>query len=603
MRKPSARESVRGRARPRRTPARSRRQKNAIASPSPAPDRAAEAAPERALRAVLAGAEQRPAHPPLVVLGARKGERQQAHEALVARGARRPRRAPAASTGCPRGCGPGGRGSGAPRGPDRGGATSRSTSRAMRSRPGPSSHACSASETRHPQGSSSAKRSTSGSPYGLRPRRGARHELRVGWQGKGSRVRFAVPGEQRLPSHGLAHRHLRGFRPEYNRARRTGARRGRATILPCRGRSASRAAGSRGSPPPSISPGGGSRSRCSTATAAAAGASPAAGRCSRTAAANSTRSTSCAVWAWRPTSPRSPRPARSSSTASAALTRSRAQRRTPTSSAAADDGSLDAWLRSLALAAGVALREGVAGAGRRRGGRDRGPRQADGVAREVVFASDLADTVAVLFDPAVTPTGYAYLFCLGGHATFGVAQVRRVAGLPRGASVAWRRFREALGEFAVRDEREHGQFMNFSLPATCAPPTGAGTSARRPGCRTSSSASATGWRCAAAGLAAAGIAGRWDAGAFRRAIVAADADDGRGCASLYERLGRRSFAAFCRRASRTAISAACCCALQRPGAASRTPLARAGDGGVARAPRLPARAACARWCRRREREQ
>ena len=57
-----------------------------------------------------------------------------------------------------------------------------------------------------------------------------------------------------------------------------------------------------------------------------------------------------------------------------------------------------------------------------------GPRQADGVAREVVFASDLPDTVAVLFDPTVTPTGYAYLFCLGGHATFGVAQVRRSGG-------------------------------------------------------------------------------------------------------------------------------------------------------------------------------
>ncbi len=127
------------------------------------------------------------------------------------------------------------------------------------------------------------------------------------------------------------------------------------------------------------------------------------------------------------------------------------------------DGSMDAWLRSLALTAGVALHEGVPAPADAEVVAT-GPRQADGVARELVFASDLADTVAVLFDPAITPTGYAYLFCLGGHGTFGVAQVRRLAGLPRARELAWRRFREALGEFAVRDGREHGQFMNFSLP-------------------------------------------------------------------------------------------------------------------------------------------
>ncbi len=98
-------ESAPSSARPRRTPRAAGGQKNAIASPSPAPDRGGEAAPERALRAVLAGAEQRPAHPPLVVLGAREGEREQASRSARGGGARRPRRAPAASTGCRRGCG------------------------------------------------------------------------------------------------------------------------------------------------------------------------------------------------------------------------------------------------------------------------------------------------------------------------------------------------------------------------------------------------------------------------------------------------------------------------------------------------------------------
>ena len=127
------------------------------------------------------------------------------------------------------------------------------------------------------------------------------------------------------------------------------------------------------------------------------------------------------------------------------------------------EGSLDAWLRRLALGAGVVLREGVVAPPDAEVIAS-GPRQADGVAREIVFASDLPDTVAVLFDPAVTPTGYAYLFCLGGHATFGVAQVRRLRRLGAAREAAWRRFREVLGEFDVRDRNEHGQFMNFSLP-------------------------------------------------------------------------------------------------------------------------------------------
>jgi len=212
------------------------------------------------------------------------------------------------------------------------------------------------------------------------------------------------------------------------------------------------------------------------------------------------------------------------------------------------EGSLDSWLRRLALGAGVVLREGVA-APPDADVIASGPRQADGVARELVFTSDLPDTVAVLFDPAITPTGYAYLFCLGGHATFGVAQVRRVRRLAAAREAAWRRFREVLGEFDVRDGNEHGQFMNFSLPRHLRGEDGRWHVGEEAGVQDFLFGLGNRLALRSAGLAAAGIAGRWDGAAFRSTLLRPM----RTTVALrfvYERMGRRAFAAFCSRASR-----------------------------------------------------
>jgi len=149
-----------------------------------------------------------------------------------------------------------------------------------------------------------------------------------------------------------------------------------------------------------------------------------------------------------------------------------------------------------------------------------GPRQADGVAREVVFSSDLADTIAVLFDPTLTPTGYAYLFCLGGHATFGVAQVRGVRGLAAAQRAAWSVFRGALGDFAVRDQRQAGQFMNFSLPAHLRAADGRWYVGEAAGVQDFLFGLGNRLAVRSAVLAADGVLGRWDAARFRREIVA-----------------------------------------------------------------------------------
>jgi flavin-dependent dehydrogenase len=210
--------------------------------------------------------------------------------------------------------------------------------------------------------------------------------------------------------------------------------------------------------------------------------------------------------------------------------------------------SLDAALRGLAVAAGVRLRD------REPAPVDAdviasGPRQADGVAREVVFSSDLPDTIAVLFDPSVTPTGYAYLFCLGGHATFGVAQVRGVSGLPVAQRAAWVRFRETFGEFAVRDESVGGQFMNFSLPSHLRAGDGRWYVGEAAGVQDFLFGLGNRLAIRSAALAAAGIRGAWDHARFRRDLVA-PMRSSIAMRFAYERAGRRAFAWLSRRAAR-----------------------------------------------------
>jgi flavin-dependent dehydrogenase len=258
--------------------------------------------------------------------------------------------------------------------------------------------------------------------------------------------------------------------------------------------------------------------------------------------------------------------------------------------------SLDGWLRGLARESGVCLREGVAAPG----GVDvvaTGPRQADGVARESVFASDLHDTVAVLFDPRVTPTGYAYLFCLSGHATFGVAQVRGTGGLAHAAKLAWARFQEAFGAFSVDCEHEGGQFMNFSLPRHLCDGTGRWHVGEAAGVQDFLFGLGNRLALRTAALAAVGVCGEWDGPRFQREVV----EPMRATVALrfvYEALGRRGLTRFCRAAARRDFRTFLT-RLQRPTAA-KLAFARAVMA-VWRERRDCRHGPLCAWCRRRER--
>jgi flavin-dependent dehydrogenase len=177
-----------------------------------------------------------------------------------------------------------------------------------------------------------------------------------------------------------------------------------------------------------------------------------------------------------------------------------------------------------------------------------GPRQADGVAREVVFTSRLADTALVLFDPAVTPTGYAYLFSLGGHGTFGVAQVRRTASLRAAQKLAWRRFRDLLGEFPLEVVHEGGQYMNFSIPTALQDGAGRWWVGEAAGVQDYLFGLGNRLAMRSAALAVGGLLGQWDGAAFENGLRRPMATSV-GLRCLFEALGRRGLAALCRAAA------------------------------------------------------
>jgi len=126
-------------------------------------------------------------------------------------------------------------------------------------------------------------------------------------------------------------------------------------------------------------------------------------------------------------------------------------------------GTVDGWLGEEAAAAGVRIGSGSEDEAWMADVIATGPRRADGVARERVFRTTHPDLMAVLFDPGIIPTGYAYLFVHDGFATMGAAQVRKLGEL---AGNARRAFAVLLEEFpmAVEDLEEHVQYMNFGIP-------------------------------------------------------------------------------------------------------------------------------------------
>lgn len=129
-----------------------------------------------------------------------------------------------------------------------------------------------------------------------------------------------------------------------------------------------------------------------------------------------------------------------------------------------DEGTLDRTLLSAALAAGVEVRFRSRLDPKEADLVATGPQTPDGLARETTFDTDGVDRVRVLFDNAVAPLGYAYLFTLGGKGTFGCAILR---DFPRIDAYFERSLARLLEVEAVPMDgrRDAYSFMNFALGA------------------------------------------------------------------------------------------------------------------------------------------
>jgi len=127
------------------------------------------------------------------------------------------------------------------------------------------------------------------------------------------------------------------------------------------------------------------------------------------------------------------------------------------------EGTLDTWLEAEARRAGVRIEPGSRSDDWLPEVVATGPACADGAARELVFRTDHPDLVVTLFDTALAPTGYAYLFVQHGWGTAGAAQV---CGLGELRGNADRAIAELFRLYPMQrqNEHEHGQVMNFAIP-------------------------------------------------------------------------------------------------------------------------------------------
>lgn len=94
-----------------------------------------------------------------------------------------------------------------------------------------------------------------------------------------------------------------------------------------------------------------------------------------------------------------------------------------------------------------------------------GPAMADGLAREMTFATPLPDCTWVLFDQNLAPGGYGYLFVRRGYATFGVAITRDFPSIDRRFEACLARF-ASIAPLAATGERHGYSYMNFTLADT-----------------------------------------------------------------------------------------------------------------------------------------
>lgn len=208
------------------------------------------------------------------------------------------------------------------------------------------------------------------------------------------------------------------------------------------------------------------------------------------------------------------------------------------------EGTLDTWLEAEARSAGVRIEAGS--------GTDdwlpeviaTGPVRADGIARELVFRTDHPDLIVTLFDPALTPTGYAYLFVQHGWGTAGAAQVRGLGAVRANAD---RAITELFRLYPMwrQDEHEHGQVMNFAIPRHLRHDRGwfVGEAA---GVQDFLFGLGNRLAVRSAALVADALSGRgWDEARFKRDIVAPMRGSIAG-RFMYERLGPRGLALLCR---------------------------------------------------------
>ena len=91
-----------------------------------------------------------------------------------------------------------------------------------------------------------------------------------------------------------------------------------------------------------------------------------------------------------------------------------------------------------------------------------GAKSATGVAKEIIFDTDIADTFKVILDDNIAPKGFSYLFVINKKGTLGTAILRKFSEIDKFADRTADRFQKIVN-FKLQNQRDFISIVDFCL--------------------------------------------------------------------------------------------------------------------------------------------
>ncbi len=91
-----------------------------------------------------------------------------------------------------------------------------------------------------------------------------------------------------------------------------------------------------------------------------------------------------------------------------------------------------------------------------------GAKSATGVAKEIIFDTDIGDTFKVILDDNIAPKGFSYLFVINKKGTLGTAILRKFSEIDKFASKTVNKFQRIVN-FELKNQKDFISIVDFCL--------------------------------------------------------------------------------------------------------------------------------------------